>query len=104
MSRRKAFPEVQGVTQRLINAMKQARGAPLPLDKATLCVTLDVIGRVGFAKDFGATSSFQTAIENPQPLPAGASCHPESSPPSSRDNLFPNSDDFPCTRGHDLLM
>lgn len=60
------------MTQRLINAMKKAQGHPLALDKATLCVTLDVIGRVGFAKDFGATSSFEAAIEGKLPAPPGA--------------------------------
>lgn len=69
---RKGFPEVQQVTQRLINAMKKAKGHPLALDKATLCVTLDVIGRVGFQKDFGATSSFEAAIEGKLPAPPGA--------------------------------
>jgi hypothetical protein len=63
---------VQKVTQRLIDAMKVAKGGPLPLDKATLCVTLDVIGRVGFGKDFGATHGFQAAIEHPQPPQKGS--------------------------------
>ena len=69
---RKAFPEVQQVTQRLIDAMRKAKGAALPLDKATLCVTLDVIGRVGFQKDFGATSSFAAVIEGELPPLPGA--------------------------------
>ncbi|BDA47645.1 Cytochrome P450 3A28 [Coccomyxa sp. Obi] len=66
---RKGFPEVQQVTQRLINAMRKAKGAALALDKATLCVTLDVIGRVGFQKDFGATSNFEAVIEGKLPPP-----------------------------------
>ena len=46
---RKGFPEVQAVTNHVMSAMRKARGAPLPLEKAALCVTLDVIGRVGRA-------------------------------------------------------
>lgn len=84
---RKSFPEVQNVTQRLIDAIKLAKGAPLPFDKATLCVTLDVIGRVGFAKDFGSTSEFRAAIENPQPPPQGP-------PPNTMHSRLPR-----CMRG-----
>ncbi len=60
------------MTQRLINAIRKAKGAALALDKATLCVTLDVIGRVGFQKDFGATSNFEAVIEGKLPPPPGA--------------------------------
>lgn len=68
---RKGFPEVQAVTSHAISAMRKARGAQLPLEKAALCVTLDVIGRVGFQKDFGATASFEAAIEGTAPAPSG---------------------------------
>ena len=69
--RRKGFPEVQAVTNHVISAMRKARGAPLPLEKAALCVTLDVIGRVGFQKDFEATTGFEAAIEGKAPPPSG---------------------------------
>ena len=69
--RRKGFPEVQAVTNHIISAMRKARGAQLPLEKAALCVTLDVIGRVGFQKDFGSTASFEAAIEGRGPAPSG---------------------------------
>lgn len=69
---RKCFPEVQAVTNNVMRAMRKARGSPIPLEKAALCVTLDVIGRVGFQKDFGATAGFEAAIEGTVPPPAGA--------------------------------
>ena len=69
---RKGFPEVQAVTNNVMRAMRKARGAPIPLEKAALCVTLDVIGRVGFQKDFGATAGFEAALEGTAPPPAGA--------------------------------
>ena len=69
--RRKGFPEVQAVTNHVISAMRKARGAPLPLEKAALCVMLDVIGRVGFQKDFEATTGFEAAIEGKAPPPSG---------------------------------
>lgn len=68
---RKGFPEVQAVTNHVISAMRKARRAPLPLEKAALCVTLDVIGRCGFQKDFGAIASFEAAIEGRAPPPSG---------------------------------
>ena len=68
---RKGFPEVQAVTNHVMSAMRKARGAPLPLEKAALCVTLDVIGRVGFQKDFGATASFEAVTEGKAPPPSG---------------------------------
>ena len=68
---RKGFPEVQVVTSNVMRAMRKARGAPIPLEKAALCVTLDVIGRVGFQKDFGATAGFEAALEGTASLPAG---------------------------------
>lgn len=68
---RKGFPEVQAVTYHVMRAMRKAKGAPIPLEKAALCVTLDVIGRVGFQKDFGATSSFEAAIEGKALPPTG---------------------------------
>ena len=68
---RKGFSEVQAVTNHVMRAMRKAQGAPIPLEKAALCVTLDVIGRVGFQKDFGATSGFEAAIEGKAPPPTG---------------------------------
>ena len=59
------------MTSHIISAMHRARGAPLPLEKAALCVTLDVIGRCGFQKDFGATASFEAAIEGKAPFHSG---------------------------------
>ena len=59
------------MTNHVMSAMRKARGAPLPLEKAALCVTLDVIGRVGFQKDFGATASFEAVIEGKAPPPSG---------------------------------
>ena len=47
-------------------------GAPADGPLYTMVDTLDVIGRVGFAKDFGATSSFEAAIEGKLPAPPGA--------------------------------
>ena len=69
MWRRKGFPEVQQVTQRLMAALRKADGAPLLLDKALLCITLDVIGRIGFAKDFGATAGFDALVNGSAPPP-----------------------------------
>ena len=59
------------MTYHVMHAMHKAKGAPIPLEKAALCVTLDVIGRVGFQKDFGATSGFEAAIEGKSPPPTG---------------------------------
>ncbi len=80
---RKGFPEVQAVTNHVMRAMRKAQGAPIPLEEAALCVTLDMIGRVGFQKDFGATSGFEAAIEGKAPAALGdtseglhmAQCH-----------------------------
>lgn len=59
------------MTNNVMRAMRKARGAPIPLEKAALCVTLDVIGRVGFQKDFGGTAGFEAVIEGTAPPPAG---------------------------------
>ena len=58
------------MTNNVLRAMRKARGAPIPLEKAALCVTLDVIGRVGFQKDFGATAGFEAVLEGSATPPA----------------------------------
>lgn len=60
------------MTNNIMRAMRKAQGAPIPLEKAALCVTLDVIGRVGFQKDFGATAGFEAVLEGTAPPPACA--------------------------------
>ena len=60
------------MTNNVMHAMRKAQGAPIPLEKAALCVTLDVIGRVGFQKDFGATAGFEAVLEGTAPPPAAA--------------------------------
>ena len=73
-ARRKGFPEVQQVTHRLMAALRKAGNAPVLLDKALLAITLDVIGRIGFAKDFGATAGFEALVDGGAPPPGpGAS-------------------------------
>jgi fatty acid synthase len=52
---RKGFGHVVRVNQQLISILAQKARAAVDMDNASLRVTLDVIGRVGFGKDFGAT-------------------------------------------------
>lgn len=52
------------VNQQLIRILEGKQGAPVDLDNATLRVTLDVIGRVGFGKDFGATHDLSDGKAN----------------------------------------
>lgn len=61
---RKGFGHVVQVNRQLISILEAKRGAPIDLDNATLRVTLDVIGRVGFGKDFGATRDFSDGRAN----------------------------------------
>ncbi len=52
------------VNQQLISILEDSAGAEIDLDNATLRVTLDVIGRVGFGKDFGATRDLNSGKAN----------------------------------------
>ncbi|CAL8464267.1 g3802 [Coccomyxa elongata] len=61
---RKGFGHVVQVNRQLISILEAKQGAPVDLDNATLRVTLDVIGRVGFGKDFGATRSLSDGRAN----------------------------------------
>ena len=61
--------------------LRKADGRPLLLDKALLCITLDVIGRIGFAKDFGAAAGFAANTNGTAPFPGpgvreGHPCRP----------------------------
>ena len=55
------------MTHRLMAALRKAGGTPVLLDKGLLCITLDVIGRIGFAKDFGATAGFEALTSGSAP-------------------------------------
>lgn len=61
---RKGFGHVLQVNQQLISILEAKAGAEVDLDNATLRVTLDVIGRVGFGKDFGATRDLNSGKAN----------------------------------------
>jgi len=61
---RKGFGHVLQVNQQLISILDDKAGAEIDLDNATLRVTLDVIGRVGFGKDFGATRDLNSGKAN----------------------------------------
>lgn len=52
------------VNKQLISIVEGKQGAAVDLDNATLRVTLDVIGRVGFGKDFGATRDLSDGRAN----------------------------------------
>ena len=62
--RRKGFGHVLQVNQQLISILEDSAGAEIDLDNAALRVTLDVIGRVGFGKDFGATRDLNSGKAN----------------------------------------
>ena len=64
MHYRKGFGHVVQVNKQLINVLEAKNGAAVDLDNATLCVTLDVIGRVGFGKDFEATRDLSDGRAN----------------------------------------
>ena len=64
MGCRKGFGHVVQVNRQLISILEAKQGAPVDLDNATLRVTLDVIGRVGFGKDFGATCDLSDGRAN----------------------------------------
>ncbi|CAK0783590.1 hypothetical protein CVIRNUC_006789 [Coccomyxa viridis] len=74
---RKGFGHVVQVNHQLISILDDSSSAEINLDNATLRVTLDVIGRVGFGKDFGATRDLSSGkanlafdmMEAGQPLP-----------------------------------
>lgn len=61
---RKGFGHVLQVNQQLISILEDSGGAGIDLDNAALRVTLDVIGRVGFGKDFGATRDLNSGKAN----------------------------------------
>ena len=61
---RKGFGHVLQVNQQLISILEGSVGAEIDLDNAALRVTLDVIGRVGFGKDFGATRNLNSGKAN----------------------------------------
>ena len=52
------------VNQQLVSILEDSAGAEIDLDNAALRVTLDVIGRVGFGKDFGATRDLNSGKAN----------------------------------------
>lgn len=52
------------VNQQLVRKLAMRAGAAVDIDNAALRVTLDVIGRVGFGKDFGATASMDDPRAN----------------------------------------
>ncbi|BDA49870.1 Cytochrome P450 3A28 [Coccomyxa sp. Obi] len=68
---RKGFGHVVQVNRQLISILEAKQGAPVDLDNATLRVTLDVIGRVGFGKDFGATRDLSDGRANLDMMAAG---------------------------------
>ena len=61
---RKGFGHVVQVNHQLISILEDSSSAEINLDNATLRVTLDVIGRVGFGKDFGATRDLSSGKAN----------------------------------------
>ena len=61
---RQGFGHVVAVNQQLVRILAARRGAAVDMDNAALRVTLDVIGRVGFGKDFGATASLDDSHAN----------------------------------------
>lgn len=61
---RKGFGHVVRVNQQLISILEEKGGAAVDMDNASLRVTLDVIGRVGFGKDFGATRDLSDGRAN----------------------------------------
>ncbi len=61
---RKGFGHVLQVNQQLVSILEDSAGAEIDLDNAALRVTLDVIGRVGFGKDFGATRDLNSGKAN----------------------------------------
>jgi hypothetical protein len=61
---RKGFGHVVQVNKQLISVLDAKQGAAVDIDNAALRVTLDVIGRVGFGKDFGATRDLSDGRAN----------------------------------------
>lgn len=61
---RKGFGHVLQVNQQLISILEDKDGTDIEIDNAALRVTLDVIGRVGFGKDFGATRDLNSGKAN----------------------------------------
>lgn len=57
---RQCFPQIVATTHRLIEAMKQqGPNTEFDMDKMAQRLTVDVIGRFGFDRDFGATNITQ---------------------------------------------
>ncbi|KAK9846641.1 hypothetical protein WJX81_008242 [Elliptochloris bilobata] len=63
-SMRQGFAHVLAVNQQLVSILAARAGAAVDMDNAALRVTLDVIGRVGFGKDFGATADLDDCRAN----------------------------------------
>lgn len=63
-ARRQGFGHVLAVNQQLVRILAARGGVAVDMDNAALRVTLDVIGRVGFGKDFGATASLSDRRAN----------------------------------------
>jgi hypothetical protein len=61
---RKGFDHVLQVNQQLVSILEDREGSDINLDNAALRITLDVIGRVGFGKDFGATRDLNSDEAN----------------------------------------
>lgn len=65
MASRNGFHYVVHANQQLINILRaKGQDAVVDLDNAASRITLDVIGRVGFDKDFGATQSLDDSSIN----------------------------------------
>ena len=52
------------MNRQLISILQDKQGLSVDMDNASLRVTLDVIGRVGFGKDFGATKDLTDGKAN----------------------------------------
>ena len=52
------------MNQQLISILQDKQGKSVDMDNASLRVTLDIIGRVGFGKDFGATRDLSDGKAN----------------------------------------
>ena len=61
---RRGFGHVVRVNQQLISILEEKGSTAVDMDNASLRVTLDVIGRVGFSKDFGATRDLSNGRAN----------------------------------------
>lgn len=61
---RQGFGHVVRVNEQLISILEERGRSAVDMDNASLRVTLDVIGLVGFGKDFGATRDLSDGRAN----------------------------------------